>query len=416
MDEVSGSRAFASTAAANASYPRIYRYSAGARAAVYGLATLMAAGGCWLVYLGVRDPGPGSSVVLLWSGAGLAVLAGLMAASCAVSRTKLRVDSIDVRGLFSSRLLRRDAISGRRLLPTRGKPIQVLVPRSGRQLRLDSGYSRDAVLDAWIESFPDLDRQERDASEAQLAADRTYGACPKERLDRLARCRQIAKVANLAAMGICAWGFVYPHPYPVVIALLALLPWGAVAVVGWSKGLVRFDTSRNDVRPNIASVLIFPGVVLGVRALLDTHLLDVRQALELGLLAGLPLLAAVLLVHQRDDTPRGWALPVLLLTLVALPYGAGLLTLADVLLDHAAPQVFSTEVTGKYIARGKHPQPTLILAPWGPETRGDEVIVARDFYTQTAIHSTVCLNLHPGKVGLSWYRLHDCEPANGASP
>lgn len=415
MDQVSGSGASAPMTVASASYPRIYRYSTVARVAIYACAALMGTGAGWLVYLGVHDAGQGPSIVLLWCGVGLGVLAGLMASSCAVSRMTLSAGSIEVRGLFSSRELRRDAIIGRRLLPTRGKPIQVLVPRNGRALRLDSGYPRDAVLDGWIDSLPDLDKQERDASEAQLAADRTYGASPQERLEHLANARKIAKVANGAALVICAWGYIFPRPYPLAIAALTLLPWVAVVLVAWSKGLIRFDTTRNDVRPNVASLLLLPGAALALRALSDIHLIDVRQALELGFLAGLPLVAAVLLVHQRDDTPRGWGLPVMLLALVALPYGAGVLSLGDVLLDHAAPRSFSTEVTGKYISRGKHPQPTLILAPWGPKTQGGEVTVARDFYAQTSVNSTVCATLHPGEAGLQWYAVQNCERAGSVT-
>jgi hypothetical protein len=74
------------------------------------------------------------------------------------------------------------------------------------------------------------------------------------------------------------------------------------------------------------------------------------------------------------------------------------------------PQVFPTQVLSKYISSGKHPQPYLVLAPWGPETSGDKVAVSRAYYAQTPLHASVCAVLHPGRFNLRWYAVHDCEP------
>jgi hypothetical protein len=410
MDQVSGDTGYRQSVLASASYPRIYRYSPAMCGVLYVFAAAMAGGGGWLTWLSLREPS--MPALLLGAGAGLMLMGLWIAASCNVSCMTLRADSIEIRGLFRSRLLRREAILGRRLQPTRGKPIQLLVTKAaGRPLRLDFGYRSDSVLEAWIATFPDLDRQEREASEAKLAADSTYGSSPKERLDRLAKARRLVKVAHGLTLAVSFWAYIYPRPYALVIAVLALLPWCAVAVVGASRGLIRFDTARNDVRPNIAIMLIVPGVVLGARALFDINLLDLKQALEAGFLAGLPLLAAVMLVNNQSGTSRGWGWPIVALLLVTLPYGGGLLSLSDTLLDRGTPQVFPTEVLSKYISSGKHRQPYLVLAPWGPESEGDKVAVSRDDYAHAPTHAMVCVALHPGRFALRWYRVNDCEPA-----
>jgi hypothetical protein len=409
MSQVSGDSGYRQSVLASASYPRTYRYSAAMRGFIYAVAAAMMAGGVWMVFMQIRQAS--APEVFLWLGVAAFFLGAFVAASTAVACVTLRADEIEVRRLVGTRRLRRSDLRGRRLMPSRGKPISILVPKAGLPLRLDSGYRGDSVLDAWIATLPDLDQIERDASQAKLAADRSLGATPQERLGRLAQARRLVKLAQGATMVVAAWAYIYPRPYLPVVALVAMLPWCAVGLVGWSRGLIRFDTLRNDVRPNIALMLILPSVVLGVRALFDTHMLDVAAALEYGVIVGLPLLAAVILVNDRSDQPRAWGWAVLLLALVVLPYGAGLLSLSDVLLDHQRPQVFSTRVDGKYISSGKHPQPYLVLAPWGPETMGDKIAVSRAYYAQTPVHATVCAALHPGSVRLRWFDVRQCPAA-----
>ena len=408
MDQVDGGAGYGQSATAGVSYPRAYRYTRGMRLFLYVFAAIMAGLGAWLVSIQVQHPVPMGWWLLL-SGLALVLLGIYIAMSCTMSCLVLRADSIEIRSAFGSRTLCRNEIAGRRQQPTSGKPIQVVVPKNGRPLRLDSGYPRDSVLNAWLDALPDLDQQERQASEAKLMADPAFGANPKERLARLAKVRQLTKAVSMLSLAVVLWGYVYPHPYPWVIGLLALLPWCAVAMVGLSRGLICFDTLRNDVRPNIAVMLISPSLVLGVRALLDINLIDAMPAIEFGLIAGLPLVLVACMVGQRDQ-PRAWLLPMLLLPMVALPYGGGLLVLADVMLDHQPAQVFQTQVVRKYISTGKHPQPYLVLAPWGPQTTGDRVAVSRAYYAHVEVDTAVCVNLHRGAVGLRWYGVQDCAP------
>ncbi len=56
-------------------------------------------------------------------------------------------------------------------------------------------------------------------------------------------------MANMVTLGAVLWAYVYPQPYHPAILLLVLLPWCAVAIVALSRGLICFDTLRNDVRP-----------------------------------------------------------------------------------------------------------------------------------------------------------------------
>lgn len=391
---------------AGTSWPREYRYGAGVRWLFYGLAVLMGVGGVWTMSLVSYTP------VLLLVALALMAMAVLIAISCNRARLILRADSIEAQGLFGSRRLRLDAIAGRRLRPTRGKPIRVVVAKQGRPLALDSGFPVDGVLDAWYAALPDLDLQDRQASEAEVAADPTFGRTAPERLARLASARQLAKVASMISIGVLMWVYIYPHPYVTAIAIAAVLPWCAVLIAGWSHGLICFDSARNDVRPNLAIMLFGPALVLGVRVLMDVNLLDVPHALEFGFLAGLPLVLAASLVRESGNS-RAWVMPLVMLVFLALPYGGGVLVLADVQLDHQPAQTFQTQVLRKYITSGKHRQPYLVLAPWGPKTEAEKIAVGRAYYAHVDSGSLVCMQLHRGAIGLAWYGVNDCRTSGG---
>jgi hypothetical protein len=351
---------------------------------------------------------------LLLMGAGLVLLGIYIAASSALARLTLRADAIELRGVTRSRELRISELAGRRRQATRGGSILLLVPKNGRPVRIDSGFPRDSALNAWIDALPDLDLQERQASEATLLADPTFGSNPKERQARLAQARQITKLASGVTIAAMLWAYVYPHPYAWAIGLLALLPWCAVVMVMLSRGLICFDAKRNDARPNVLIVLMLPAMVLGLRAILDDHLVEVMPVFVYGLIAGVPLLLAACLAGKRDSS-QPWTLPMLLLPLVALPYGAGLLIHADVMLDHQPVQVFQTQVMRKYISSGRHSAPHLVLAPWGPKVTGEDMSVSRAYYTHVDVDTKVCVDLHRGAVGLRWYEVQDCAAgANGA--
>jgi hypothetical protein len=395
--------------AAASPYPRVYRYKAGVRVALYAFAAILATIGAWLVTVSLRYPAPAGSWLLL-GGAALVLLGGFMAASAALSKVILRADAIALCGPLRTRELRLSALAGRRLRATRGGPVLLLIPKVGRPVRLDSGISRDRVLAAWIDALPDLDLQERAASEAELLADPAFGSNPRERQARLGRARQLAKVANGVTVVAVSWAYLYPHPYALAIGMLVLLPWCAVLMVMLSHGLIGVDAKRNDARPNVAMLLLLPGIVLGLRAMLDIHVLDVMPAIAYGVIAGLPLvLTACLLAPRNAAKPWGFTLTVLLL--VALPYGAGALLFADVRLDHQPAQVFPTHVLRKYISTGKHPSPHLVLAPWGPKVMGEDMAVNRTYYAHVEPDAAVCMKLHPGAVGLRWYELGDCAIA-----
>ena len=149
----------------SADYPRTYRMSLVWRAfnlifgfafISFGASTLRSAlagpqvRGSWLV--------PGIFLGIFFIGGILAMLKSLR------YRVVLFADSIEVRNMASTRVLRRDEILGRRLVQT-GYRIRyqtiLLVPRGAqRPLRVDLVLKTDSAFWEWMNTVPDLDAQD----------------------------------------------------------------------------------------------------------------------------------------------------------------------------------------------------------------------------------------------------------------
>jgi hypothetical protein len=145
----------------SADYPRTYRISLGWR--VFDLIFEF-----WAISVGVSTlqsalAGPQVRVRLV-PGI-LFTIGGILAMVQNVKyRAVLSADSIEVRNLASTRVLRRDEILGRRLLQAvryKGYQTILLVPRGAqRPLGVDLVLKTDSAFWEWMDTVPDLDAQD----------------------------------------------------------------------------------------------------------------------------------------------------------------------------------------------------------------------------------------------------------------
>jgi hypothetical protein len=146
----------------SADYPRTYRISLGWR--VFDLIFEF-----WAISVGVstlRSALTGPQVRVSWLVPGILFpIGGILAMLQNVKyRVVLSADSIEVRNLASTRVLRRDEILGRRLQQAvryKGYQTILLVPR-GAQLPLgvDLVLKTDSAFWEWMDPVPDLDAQD----------------------------------------------------------------------------------------------------------------------------------------------------------------------------------------------------------------------------------------------------------------
>lgn len=389
-------------------YPRTYRMRSGWRIFLVLLGAVAIAGGgaaVWYFGTGHEVRGPRDQLVLVSIGIAFLALGLYLVLDTIASRVTLTVDAMEIRDLLPPRRIRRDGIAGRRVLRTQHMNVLVLEPRrrDRRRIKLPLILDLDGAFVAWLDAIPDLDASEEARSEAEVLSAREPGRTEEEQLARIGRARRLARWGTVFATAAAVWGWFLPRPYPLAMAVLAILPWGAVLAAARSRGIIALDERRNEARPNLAIPLMLPGIVLFLRALLDVRLVDGRSALAATAAASTVLTVAVL-AADAGLRRRPWMILVLLLLLGGWGYGAPVE--ANVLLDGSRAEVFEARVLGKHVSRGRGwTTYDLELGPWGPRRQPEDAAVPREVYDAVEPGDVVLVQAKPGALGMPWFKV-----------
>lgn len=389
-------------------YPRTYRVSTrnriffifvGAVNAVLGLL------GMFCFVTGQETDGPGERIAFGILGAlffclGLYVLAFTL-------KTKLilypdRIEQQTVRTVWS---LRREDIAGWRVVWMKYYSTLVLRPRRRelKRLRIMLILKEDEAFHAWVASLPNLDEVEQAESAARIIEDQSVGATAEERSQRLEGARNKAKVLSWITGIGAVWGFFYPRPYQLAMAVLGVLPLVAMTMLATGGGLYQVRGRRNDARADLSIALFFPGLVLGLRGQLDFNLLAWMPIIK-PTIASTVILTILLVIVSRGMSERHWAiLPFLLV------YLFGAITQANTLLDHSKRQVFPVRVLNKRVSSGNSTTYYLQVEPWGPRGDVNEVSVSSSLYGGVSVGQNVCVFLWKGAMQAPWYIVRACQ-------
>ena len=390
-------------------YPRTYCASGFWKVALYFCSTLAAVGGgAGILYSAVGQFNDLTGrVVLACLCLVFTTLGGYLILWLLRSKTVLYADWIAFEGVFSTKAFSRDELRGWRVLPT-SPPTLILERKVGSSFKTGLVFRMDEEFSDWFDMVPSLDQKERAVSEASVQAeiedDERFGATPSERSETLRTARKTAKILSAISTVASVWGFIYPHPYQVLILLLALLPWVAIEVMRRFHGLFRADELKNDAHPSIAYPLIFPGMILCLRAVIDYDVLQSVYAAALYVFFGCALVAAILIFDPTQRSRLG-TLPLFFLFGVA--YGYGFVVEADVQFDRSPGIVYTATVQNKQIISGKSTTYQLDLSPWGPNAGTSEFDVSSSTYKEIRTGQTVQLKLKKGALGVQWYYLYD---------
>jgi hypothetical protein len=399
--------------ASGGEYPRIYRVTAPWRAGIMLLAGIFLLGSlavAWSLGVIAADTREApSTLIVVFILAVVACGAVFYIVDTLKSAIELWADRLEIHELWRVRRIPRAEVETRQVLHPPNSPavlVLKLKAPSTRKIKLPILWEADSNWEAWFATIPDVDAQSAKAFEAAIEANTDLGTTPAERQQKLSSARRVARIAAWATAGLIGWGFIYPHPYELVLFVLAVSPWIAVWIMSRSPGVYSLNAPRGSGRPDLTILLISPGFVLALRALQDVRILDWPPLLVGAVLVATALMGSVLWAVPSAREKPGIA--ALTLALV-LAYGYGVCALGDAVFDSSSGSTYTTTVHGKHVTAGRNRRPTLRLGPWGPRAAEEEVTVTWDVYRGTSVGDTVCVRLHPGAFGVPWYRVTVCQ-------
>jgi hypothetical protein len=345
--------------------------------------------------------------ILCWTVATVVVTGSLyLLVAIFQSATILTADEIERRDLLARRRMRRSDIAGYRILrPGNSFPTIKLQPRpsAGRTMTVVL-YRPNREFWTWFEGVPDLAEEELKAATQAALEDSDFGASIDERRRNLNQLNRIGGYGQAIGLVLLLWVTLAPQPYWLAILVAALAPLAALALVALTGG--RFALYSLDARPKVA-FLMYPGLGLTMRAMLDIHLYHFADVLG----PGVPTAAAAVLMSWAVDRRLARRAAVLAaFSLAAIAYAYGLVAEADVLLDRTQPAAFTAAVLDKRISHGKHTSYDVTLARWGDRKGDEQVDVGPAPYRRLQVGEPACIWLHPGRLGVRWFRVDACPP------
>lgn len=394
-----------------AEYPKTYRPSLPVR--LFG-----ALAGIFFCGAGaVLAAGTGFSAFSYLLGGAL-VLAGMFIAAVALmARTTLYEDRISQAGVFGTKELRREDISGYRAQQINGTTYIELLPYSAQLKKISVGksLSKDGGLAGWLTKIPNLDELDQRAVDRETEQDASLGATPELRKARVQKLKKFAQYLSLGYVLLTVVVAVFPDPGWLALTVILAGPWIAVALVLWSKENFTFVESDKKIalrKGNLLQLLVSPMVPIFI--LLTTEKGDTFRfpldwhPLLLPALAGGAAMTALIWLVQRS----GKANFTLLLTMCVpmIVYAGGATALFNSAFDRHDARSFAVTVVKKYRTTGKGAADFFTLASDDPAYTGRLSVKAPyGLYAATDIGGTVCAQIHPGFFDMSWETISGCK-------
>ena len=387
-----------------------YRIAQGWKVFITIISASFLIGGIYCLIQGFKpDSGwiPGAGLLAAAFLFGMAALFYLVAVRTLVMVDK---DTLLVKRLFNTRTVLLAEIDGWR----KGDKdtFFVILKNSAKSIAIPQNIERRKELLEWImEKYEDVDARERLKETEVLLENEQFGLTREEREARLAMAKKIDAVASVGGFGLFAWSLIFPNPYEVLMIILLLVPWLAIAVTWYYKGLLRLYKKKSSPYPSVVLMMIMPSIAAGFVILRTYHLYGFGQN-AVKMLIGGTLLGAVLCImacRQAIALSGRKTLAYACILVMAGVYFISLLIFSNCYYDKSTTQEFRVEVSHKHKKTGKSTTYYLSLSAWGRFEDGHEVTVSQNLYQSVKVGDSIRVLLNDGKWGVPWYRLKPIE-------
>ena len=389
-----------------AATPREYRMKGWYRALLLIMGAPAVSGAIVMSVLAYRATNPALPLImtLLFFGFGIYLIA-------LGTRSRITIDGtrLEIRGAFTDRSADLHEIEGYRTISSRnGKYTQIYLNNGRGTLTFSSLFDRDNAFDAWFRRIPNLDKRDRDSLLEKISQEQELGSTPQERLAALSQAKTnsiFALVIALAAAVAANWGIPFLE-VPFSLAL-ALVPIVLAYLLHRSPLLYTVFRRKEDPRAELLYALIIASFGLLIRAR-GIHFVSPQS---IGVVIALLTFAYLgAFYHSFFESPSP-ARTFFALLLFGILYGYGVVAVADAVGDGSTPAHYVVHILRKHYTTGRSRSYYLVLEPWGPVQRPNDLGVSKTVYDKARPGDRVCLDLHPGRLSAAWYTQVSCSAA-----
>jgi hypothetical protein len=262
---------------------------------------------------------------------------------------------------------------------------------------------RSEIEEFLLNTFPNLDDEEKLAEEEQILSNDEFGITEETRAARLEHARKVAKYANYLSWGIMIWIVFYPRPYNLAVAAGIIYPVLALLICYLYRGWMKGGDNDKSAYPSMAESFILPSIALTLRATLDANVINYAAGWPLIIL----LTAGCFVLYQ---IPTGGFRPgktsdyifLILFPLFTFCYAYGTVTLINWKADKSQAEIYETTIADKRVDDGKVKTYHLVLKPWNDLTENEDVKVNYEDFQQVNINDNVTIHQYKGYFGMPW--------------
>lgn len=266
---------------------------------------------------------------------------------------------------------------------------------------------RDEFADYLFSEFKSLDDEFVEKEAEEILSNNEAGATREDRAENLLRASRIIKYITYLSYGIAIWGFLYPHPYDVLILVAVFFPGIAFILPRFYPGVVRFDSRNFSSYPASGRIVIIPSLILALRAFLDWEIFNWTSFWP-PFAAILFTMTLLLFLSYPEERKASWNTIFYFVLLGIYAYGSTISLNGS--LDESDPtKVYDVTVVSKRISSGKHTTYYLEITPWGPRTEPEEVSVPKNLYESMNASDQAIVHIHPGRLNIPWFHIKKAD-------
>ena len=331
-----------------------------------------------------------------------------------VYRLGLTVDnySLTIKNAFSVRTILLTDIDGYRRISGGYRwskdHVFIVLKKGGRRIRIPQALEGRTELLRWLaDNYPDIDLMENRKELEVLLENERFGATRQDRIARLQSAQKLDKYSGIAGIVLCFWSFFDSQPYELIMVVLFVMPWAAVGITWYYKGLIKLYKKKSSPYPSVAPVMIFTIFSAWVSVLRDYQLYEFEKRVWLPF-AGATILVAMICVFvcwQGIVTSVRKALTYSCIFVFAGLYSYSLLIFTNCYYDRSKPDIYPVEVRGKRMTSGNSASYYLELSSWGPYKNGKQTEVPRSFYEGVREQDVVTVVSKKGRWEMGWFWL-----------